>query len=333
MLTMHILTAQTYVAAFRDNPKLWGYISSEGKIIIPCKYASAGPFSSEGIAVVREPESKIEKYIDIKGNELKLEVEPQDLKDFTDGLARVKINEMWGYINTSGKLVIPALYKKVFAFSEGRAWATDFNGVVSLFDKQGKTIDISNLGITDYEDFSEGLAAVKIGTTWGYVDVNGKLVIENKFIKTDKFSDGLAAIKNVDKTSAYINKNGEVILSGDYLNCERFDPVSGMARVKSVSGWYYIDKKGSKLEVNTKYFQDFSEGLCSADNNSEENREKGYIDNKGQWVIQPEFEDADDFFNGFALVKSYGSWGAIDKTGKFIIKPSYLKLNKFYIVK
>jgi hypothetical protein len=333
MLAIPVISAQTYVAEFRDNPKLWGYISSDGKIIIPCKFASVSPFSPEGIAVVKEPESKIEKYIDINGNELKLEVDAQNRKEFKEGMAPVKINEKWGYVNTSGKLVIPAEYKKVNYFCNGRAWVTNFAGIISLLDKQGNTIDLSKLGIIDYQNFSEGLAAVKIGTTWGFIDVNGNLVIENKYLKVDYFSDGLTWAKLGEVQIGYMNKKGEMVISSDFLSCDRFDPVSGMARVKSPSGWHYIDKSGKTLEVNTKKYNDFQEGLCRADNNDPELLKVGFIKKDGTWAIQPEFDAASDFQNGLSCVRVNKLWGLIDKNGKHIIEPIYNNLEDFYPVK
>jgi hypothetical protein len=332
ILFSQLITAQTYVAEFRDNPKLWGFITSAGKIIIPCQYASTTPFSVEGIAIVREPESKIEKYIDIKGNEIKLDIEVQDRKPFKDGLAAVKVNELWGYINTAGKLVIPAQYKKVSNFSEGRAWVTDPSGIISLLDKQGKPINISNLAIVNYENFSEGLAAVKIGENWGFIDINGKMIIPAEYMKVDLFSDGLAAVKIGEGQMGYINKKGDLTIPANYLNCEQFDPISKMTRVKDISGWFYIDETGKKLSVNSKKFNDFREGLCRSDNNSEPIK-IGFIKKDGSWAIEPQYDAASNFQNGFAPVRVNKSWGAIDKSGKLIIETIYNNLEEFHQVK
>ncbi|MDR3351675.1 MAG: WG repeat-containing protein [Zoogloeaceae bacterium] len=50
----------------------------------------------------------------------------------------------------------------------------------------------------------------------------------------------------------------------------------------------------------------------------------GYINGKGEIVIPPRFDYADDFANnGLAYVKENGKWGWIDKTGTFIIPPRF----------
>lgn len=46
----------------------------------------------------------------------------------------------------------------------------------------------------------------------------------------------------------------------------------------------------------------------------------GYLD-KGKWVIEPQFEDALPFENGYAKVKIDGKWSIIDANGTIIKEP------------
>ena len=48
-------------------------------------------------------------------------------------------------------------------------------------------------------DFSEGYAAVKVGDQWGFIDINGDLVIEAKYEGTGAFSEGLCAVQQDGK--------------------------------------------------------------------------------------------------------------------------------------
>jgi hypothetical protein len=43
----------------------------------------------------------------------------------------------------------------------------------------------------------------------------------------------------------------------------------------------------------------------------------------GTFVIAPEFDAADTFIDGLALVKKNGKWGYIDKTGTVVIAPQF----------
>jgi hypothetical protein len=54
-----------------------------------------------------------------------------------------------------------------------------------------------------------------------------------------------------------------------------------------------------------------------------DNGKVGYVDKKGNIVIEIKFEDASSFKEDKAWVKVGGKYGIIDKTGDFLIKPKY----------
>jgi hypothetical protein len=49
----------------------------------------------------------------------------------------------------------------------------------------------------------------------------------------------------------------------------------------------------------------------------------GFVDKEGEVVIRPQYDLADNFFEGLAKVELNGKWGFIDKNGKFVIAPLY----------
>jgi hypothetical protein len=49
----------------------------------------------------------------------------------------------------------------------------------------------------------------------------------------------------------------------------------------------------------------------------------GFINEKGKWVITPQFSAADQFVEGKARVQQNGKWGYINKKGKFVIQPQF----------
>ena len=66
----------------------------------------------------------------------------------TNGLAPVKQNKLWGFIDKTGKTVIPAEYQITA-------------GGLSLFSKN------------PIKGFHHGVARVKKGNKWGFIDENG----------------------------------------------------------------------------------------------------------------------------------------------------------------
>jgi hypothetical protein len=55
----------------------------------------------------------------------------------------------------------------------------------------------------------------------------------------------------------------------------------------------------------------------------------GYVDQSGQWMIEPQFEGATRFHEGLAAVKVNGQWGYADEGGNLVIKPQYAEANGF----
>ncbi len=55
----------------------------------------------------------------------------------------------------------------------------------------------------------------------------------------------------------------------------------------------------------------------------------GYIDNKGEWVIDPIYEQAESFSEGYAVVVKETGYGAVDIEGKEVIPCSYVYLQAF----
>ncbi|PRY87975.1 WG repeat-containing protein [Mongoliibacter ruber] len=49
----------------------------------------------------------------------------------------------------------------------------------------------------------------------------------------------------------------------------------------------------------------------------------GYVDALGKWAIEPKFEDAQKFNEGFAAVKSGNQWGFINRNGEWIASPQF----------
>ena len=124
---------------------------------------------------------------------------------YSEGLAAVRLNGKWGYIDEQRNMVIPCRFEYVYDFSEGLA-RVKLNGKWGYVNKQGNT-EISFRYDFAY-DFSEGLAAVKLNDKYGYIDRQGDTVIPCRYNYVNDFSAGLARV-NLKKKWGYINKRGD----------------------------------------------------------------------------------------------------------------------------
>ena len=135
------------LAVVKQNDK-WGFIDKNGSIVIPCVFDNPAVFS-EGYAAV----SKDGKYyiIDKNGKEVfSLSAYTTGYGDaiFHEGFAPVfrKIGDshVCGFVDTSGKEVIPCVYTNWPFFSEGLA-VVEKDGIYGFVDKKGNsTFDLQD---------------------------------------------------------------------------------------------------------------------------------------------------------------------------------------------
>ena len=158
----------------RNNGK-YGYIDKNGEIVIAFQYDDVRPFEN-GVAAVKTGKSYYAgwEYIDKNGNKVtRVGEQYAAMQDFSEGLAAVKRAGKWGYIDSTGNLVIDIKYK-------------------------------------DAGKFSEGLAVIKVDYKCGFIDRNGNVVIEPQFDVAWGFWGGLAWVR-IGERAMYIDKTGKVI--------------------------------------------------------------------------------------------------------------------------
>jgi hypothetical protein len=241
---------------------------------------------------------------------------------FSEGLARVKIGQKWGYIDKQGKLVIPAQFD-----------GYDVDAPVPLFNLSA--MDKQPLRMRYPGNFSQGLAPVKVGEKWGYINKQGKFVIPPKFTCADDFSEGLAAVGEPlarGVRGMYINPQGKTIFSHRF-GCTGNKFSQGLALIGEET---IINKSGTVVRTLRNNFRSsaplsvFSENLLAVGNA----QGFGFINTQGRVVIPPQFRVVYPFSEGLALAEkkpggSGGSFGFIDKTGKFVIPPNLLVPSAF----
>lgn len=160
--------------------------------------------------------------------------------------------------------------------------------------------------------FSEGLVAVCIEGKWGYMDVDGKMVVNPQFEYASPFSEGYAVVETAKGKYGYMNKNGLVESSKRYDFANDFS--EGFASVKKDGKYAYINKKWEQItpfEFDTA--GSFSEGLAGVS----KGERYGFIDTSGQMVIKPRFLYVTQFSEGLAACEGTGGkWGYINPTGR-----------------
>lgn len=229
---------------------------------------------------------------------------------FSDGMARVKVGNKWGYIDKTGKLLIPAKFDIDSSYFISAPFFSR-----SILDKLPRNTWSAG-------NFSEGLAPVKVGNRWGYIDKKGKMVIPPKFACANDFSQGLAAVgitnAKGDTRGMYINKQGKTVFTHEFrCNAGRFSQglaIVGERRIINRTG-RTVTSIPNNLQI--ALFPIISENLIPVYNS----QGVGFIDTKGKIAIPLQFSMVYPFAEGMALAmgKDRGrNFQFIDKKGKFV---------------
>ena len=250
---------------------------------------------------------------------------------YKDGMARIRRNSKFYFINNFGKPVFESEYEKAEDFNEELA-------EVKIDDKWGFINKKGELVIKPqfYETkiFSCGLASVAMSPRGkhGYIDKTGKFVIEPQFDLATTFNDNQAWVYLNGKWGL-INKTGNYLIQPKYLEFKASN--EGFTWVKKDGLWGMIDSLDNYIiqpnernaliyckNASFKLFNEFHDGLIIF----QSKKMFGYMDKKLKVKIKADYDKAFDFSNGLALVVIEKDWGIIDSTGKIIIPLLYKEL-------
>jgi hypothetical protein len=162
---------------------------------------------------------------------------------------------------------------------------------------------------SDYALIRSVLLPYRDGDLWGFIDNEGKVVIEARYDFVENFSEGLAVISRKGKFG-YILKTGEELIPPYYDEAESFHNNLAIVSENNKSG---VINKNGKMVVPLIYSEisDYSEDLASASDGTY----YGYINRNGNIVIPLKFISAGDFKNGTAICEKENGFGLIDTNG------------------
>lgn len=257
------------------------------------EYVSILPFV-EDITPVAEKDQPI-SFIDKNGKTVftfsKFENKTvMAITNFSEGLAVFQTeDELFGYVDTKGKVVIKPLYKEAFGFSENIALVTDKDGKRFAIDHKGqKLFDLKSSQLFINQSYH-----------------NDMLI----YYTEDNFEPGC------------LNRKGEKVI----LPSSKFSTIGlfegEVAAVREGEYWGFINKKGDLL-IRAKYQ---NVGFYNSEFACVQDKDKiGIIDYNGETLCDFKYDEILPFYNGkYAYAKSHNYYTLIDKTGKEINKKEY----------
>lgn len=225
-------------------------------------------------------------FIDRQGNVV-ISPKYKNGDDFSENLARVRLNGTYGFIDTNGNFVIPPQYDFAADFVHGIA-RVYVNGNPVFIDKNNRQIlppvYKSITFISERKAIVQALSGKK-----GIIDLSTRqLVADTAFLRIGTFEDGVAVVEQPSKKKNDRN-----------------------------SRWGVIDTTGAMIVPfdRYRYIKDFANGYAKikrkgkTDNDASE---CGFIDTKGNFIFQCPDENGnyvrEDFHNGLARIALYKHW-------------------------
>jgi hypothetical protein len=306
----------------------YGYINESGEWVIEPKFDHAEQFGDNGLAFVSENYSEgfingrgelIIDFVDIYGHgDDSIVAERSDSRFmgaqiFSNGLASIKtLHGEWGYIDETGTWVIEPQFYNAGKFAD--------NGLALVWDPSDGSIFCGFIDRTGAwaipplfrnemgQGFADnGLAPIKDGDSGktGFIDSSGSWVIEPKYFTAWGFADNGLAF--VTQTDSFLDGDVESFFIDDQDNV-----IIDLGEDRSGAWWF----SGNGLApVVTAIDSDVPYAVAM-----------GYIDQSGEWVIEPRFIQASSFgVNGLAPVCDLETkkWGFVNESGEWVIEPRF----------
>jgi hypothetical protein len=298
----------------------WGFIDRSGRFRIAPRYDGAGQFS-DGVAYAWfwDGGRRRDGVVDAGGRFTELPETNEHAFVFRDGLARFQTpmgqERKYGYMDKTGRVVIPPQFHDSGHFSEGLAWVSvlkDRKWLYGFIDKTGRVV-IEPQFVYQPGDFVDGLAKVVGHYDMGFIDAAGRLrfKVESEH-SGDHFSEGLLAVIQGDPPrGVYLKRDGEVAFE--------------------IPFWQQrTAHQRSRYSIRRLQLAPFSEGLAPVLSFNK----LGFMDKTGRVVVEPLFRETSGFSEGLAAVKIIGNdgqyvWGYVDRAGRFAVEPRFREVHPF----
>ncbi len=322
----------------------FAYIDRSGRKVIPQTFPAAEEFSDFGVARVREGTTF--GLIDTLGNWVLRPRYPQ-IRAFTGaGVAVVRFDgraDLYGLINYRGELLTSREYREVGVFAEGLAVVKDQRGRYGYIDASGREIIPCQFG--GAEEFSDGRAIIRENGRCGYIDYQGNIIIAPVYGRCRPFSGERAVVYQGIRNAGIIDLIGNHLVTpslnrlldfqegrglmrddqsrfffitekaglydGYYEDATAFQ--NGVARVRSGGRWGLVSRRGIEL-LRPKYAEigPFVNGYARV---RIEGR-YGLADRRGGILLPADYAFVEYAGGGLYRVESDGRIGYVDEAGK-----------------
>ena len=247
------------------------------------------------------------------------ETRPKEFLELVDG-------DHYGAITSSGHYVHP-IYKDINVL--GEYYVLLDSAYATLIHSSGRVIVTPEDEIQDVFGFSEGYFHVLKDGKHGFIDVNGKLRIANRYDAAQPYSEGLAPVQLLGKWG-FIDKAEVLKIQPFYRYSSTF--VNDLAIIQSEDNYGIITPAGKEIvEVIWKNIERLSTGNYKIE---DWDQRSGLCDINGRFIIRPNYDTIIDTNQELIIASKNGLKGIMDYQGytKLPFEYSDVKIKGEYLI-
>ena len=233
--------------------------------------------------------------------------------------------DIYGYMDATGKMVIPAVYSEVHKFSSGVALVVQ-NGAVQCIDKDGKSIgNYPTVQSQDTYFYYDRLRVVDANTNlFGMLDKNFNMVVPAKYTDLGHCGDnGYSWCSTDGNLFGFVDKDGKEVIPAQYVFCYTFSGGANCVGVAQSNGdtlYGVIDGAGKYLlEPQAMYLENLNDGFFSYWVNGY----CGLMDKNGNRLTEAVYTYLWEFYDGMACFEKDGKLGFVNKQGTELVPAVY----------
>lgn len=163
---------------------------------------------------------------------------------FTGGKAAVEEGNGWFLIDRTGKRISENSYEDIRLNPDGSCMNRGVmlakqNGVYYLWNDKEKKISEEGFEDADCVTADHGIAVKKNGK-WGFVNGKGRELLPAIYEEAKSFSCGLAGVKE-GESWGFLDSDGDVVISPQFTQVDYFNK-KGNCLVKPYDGWSFLTR-------------------------------------------------------------------------------------------
>jgi hypothetical protein len=278
------------------------------------------------------------------------------IEKYQSGLDYVFERIIYQDSDSKTKLFSPSNNLALMPFLENDKWGFKKDGklyIECIYDY------IEGDSFYDMRFSDEGLALVNLNKLYGYIDKDGKTVIDFQYIIANRFENGFAIVLNLKDKYGVINAQNKAVIDFKYDEIYSFEENLFVVKLNQKYGLVNT-LNDLVLEITYEEIGELFSDRSIIKLKDNQNEKYGYINSKGEIVIEPFYKNADDFVCDYAVVEKFdkydlmsekelsdlldsegfefefqgdsGNYGVINKEGTIIIPFKYAEINIYELV-